>query len=63
VIEFCNTTLSASPVQSGTPLFGPLAGCYGAAHGAFRVVYRVDDEAGTVDVLDIHRQERAALGN
>ena len=53
LIEFCNTTLALNPHQIGKPLFGPLAGCRGARHGTYRIVYRVDEKTRTVEVLDI----------
>jgi mRNA-degrading endonuclease RelE of RelBE toxin-antitoxin system len=56
VIAFCDAALALSPRRVGKPLFGPLAGCHGARRGTFRVVYRIDEEKRTVEVLDIdHR--------
>lgn len=55
-IEFCASELSARPHRVGKPLAGPLAGCFGARRGTYRIVYRIDDVAGIVQVLDIaHR--------
>jgi mRNA interferase RelE/StbE len=42
----------------GKPLFGSLAGCHGARRGTYRIVYRIEQNARTVHVLDIdHRAE------
>lgn len=58
VIEFCDSALALSPRRVGKPLFGPLAGCYGARRGTYRIVYRVDDQSQIVEVLDIdHRSD------
>jgi mRNA interferase RelE/StbE len=56
VLEFCDAALAVNPHKVGKPLFGPLAGCHGARRGTYRIVYRIDEEAHTVQVLDIdHR--------
>ena len=56
--EFCAAALAENPHRVGKPLFGPLAGCYGARRGTYRIVYRIDDDSRVVDVLDIgHRSE------
>ncbi len=58
VLEFCDAALAVNPYRVGKPLFGPLAGCYGARRGTYRVVYRIDDNLRTVQVLDIdHRAD------
>lgn len=58
VIEFCDNALAVNPHRVGKPLFGPLAGCHGARRGTYRIVYRIDDSARTVHVLDIdHRAD------
>jgi mRNA-degrading endonuclease RelE of RelBE toxin-antitoxin system len=58
VIEFADAALATDPHRVGKPLFGPLAGCHGARRGTYRVIYRIDDEARTVYVLDIaHRSD------
>ena len=58
VLEFCDAALAVSPHRVGKPLFGPLAGCHGARRGTYRVVYRIDEKARVVHVLDIdHRSE------
>jgi mRNA-degrading endonuclease RelE of RelBE toxin-antitoxin system len=58
VLEFCEAALALSPRRVGKPLFGPLAGCYGAMRGTYRIVYRIDEQAHAVQVLDIdHRAD------
>jgi len=58
VLEFCEAALALSPRRVGKPLFGPLAGCYGARRGTYRIVYRIDEQAHAVQVLDIdHRAD------
>jgi mRNA-degrading endonuclease RelE of RelBE toxin-antitoxin system len=58
VIEFCDNALAVNPHRVGKPLFGPLNGCHGARRGTYRIVYRIDDSAQTVHVLDIdHRTD------
>jgi mRNA interferase RelE/StbE len=58
VLEFCEAALALSPRRVGKPLFGPLSGCHGARRGTYRVVYRIDEQAHVVNVLDIdHRAD------
>jgi mRNA interferase RelE/StbE len=59
VLEFCDAALAVNPHRVGKPLFGPLAGCHGARRGTYRIVYRIDEAARIVHVLDIdHRARR-----
>lgn len=58
VLEFCDQALASNPRRVGKPLFGPLTGCYGARRGTYRIIYRIDDDTGTVSILDIdHRAD------
>jgi mRNA interferase RelE/StbE len=58
VLEFCDSALAVNPYRVGKPLFGPLEGCHGARRGTYRIVYRIDDDTRTVQVLDIdHRAD------
>lgn len=58
VLEFCDNALAVNPDRVGKPLFGPLDGCHGAKRGTYRIIYRIDEDARTVHVLDIdHRAE------
>ena len=56
VLEFCSGPLATEPHRVGKPLAGPLAGCHGARRSTYRIVYVIDDEERTVEVLDVaHR--------
>jgi mRNA interferase RelE/StbE len=56
VLDFLDGPLAENPLRVGKPLVGPLAGCLGARSGTYRVIYRVDLDHRTVQVLDIdHR--------
>lgn len=58
VLEFCAGALADDPHRVGKPLFGPLAGCHGARRATYRIVYRIDEEQRTVQVLDVaHRRD------
>jgi mRNA-degrading endonuclease RelE of RelBE toxin-antitoxin system len=58
VLEFCESALAVNPHRVGKPLFGPLAGCHGARRGTYRIVYRIDEHAHTVHLIDIdHRAD------
>ena len=58
VLEFCDAALAVNPHRVGKSLFGPLGGCHGARRGTYRIVYRIDDTARIVHVLDIdHRSD------
>jgi mRNA interferase RelE/StbE len=57
-LEFCAAAPAEIPHRVGKPLFGPLAGCFGARRGTYRIVYRIDEDNRVVHVLDIgHRSE------
>lgn len=56
VLDFLDGPLAENPLRVGKPLVGPLAGCLGARRGTYRVIYRVDLDHRTVQVLDVdHR--------
>ena len=56
ILEFCDAALATNPQRVGKPLSGPLAGCHGARRGTYRIVYRIDEDAHSVQVLGIdHR--------
>ena len=58
VLEFCAAALAVNPQRGGKPLFGPLVGCHGARRGTYRIVYRIDEAARIVHVLDVdHRSD------
>lgn len=51
--EFINGPLLENPWRIGKRLLPPLADRHVARRGTYRVVYRIDDEARTVTVVDI----------
>jgi mRNA-degrading endonuclease RelE of RelBE toxin-antitoxin system len=56
VLDFCAGPLADNPQRVGKRLTGPLAGCHGGRRGTYRIVYLIDEEHRTVEVLDIaHR--------
>lgn len=56
VLDFMDGPLAEDPLRVGKPLAGPLARCFGARRGTYRVIYRVDPERRVVQVLDVdHR--------
>ena len=56
VLDFFAGPLAENPLRVGKPLTGPFAGCLGARRGTYRVIYLVDLDNRTVQVLDIdHR--------
>ena len=57
-LEFSAAALAEDPHRAGTPLFGPLAGCYGARRGTYRIVDRIGEDSRVAHVLGIgHRSE------
>jgi mRNA-degrading endonuclease RelE of RelBE toxin-antitoxin system len=55
-LEVCAGPLTENPHRVGKPLFGPLVGLHGARRSAYRIIYLIDDEQHTVDVVDVaHR--------
>jgi mRNA-degrading endonuclease RelE of RelBE toxin-antitoxin system len=58
VWEFCNGSLCEEPHRVGRPLGRELAGDSSARRGAYRVIYRLDDDARVVHVIRIeHRSD------
>jgi mRNA-degrading endonuclease RelE of RelBE toxin-antitoxin system len=58
VVEFMIGPLCDNPRRVGHPLQRELGGLWSARRGAYRVVYEIDDTAGTVTVLRIdHRSD------
>lgn len=56
--EFILGRLVDNPHRVGKPLHEPLLGCHSARRGDYRVVYRIDDAARSVTVLDVaHRRD------
>jgi mRNA-degrading endonuclease RelE of RelBE toxin-antitoxin system len=58
VVEFLLGPLVENPHRVGKPLARELSGLWSARRGAYRIVYRVDDDTRTVQVLRIgHRAD------
>lgn len=58
VIEFITGTLLENPHRVGRPLRYDLTGRHAARRGAFRVVYRINEDQNVVEVIDVaHRAD------
>jgi mRNA-degrading endonuclease RelE of RelBE toxin-antitoxin system len=56
--EFVTGPLLEQPHRVGKPLLPPLDDRFSARRGTYRVIYRIDDEAHVVTVVDIgHRRD------
>jgi mRNA interferase RelE/StbE len=54
--EFINGPLLDNPYRVGRRLLPPLDDRYSARRGSYRIIYRIDDKARTVTVVDVdHR--------
>ena len=57
-IEFLTGALIAAPQRVGKPLRFELAGIWSARRGTYRVLYRINEQAGEVVVLRVeHRRD------
>lgn len=59
VVEFMVGPLLDQPERVGKPLLRELAGYHSARRGPYRIIYRIDDEAGTVNVVRIEHRSQA----
>lgn len=58
VLEFILGPLLENPSRVGRPLRGDLTGLHAARVGAYRIIYEMDEQTGTVTVLDFdHRAD------
>lgn len=58
VIEFVLGPLAENPARVGNPLGPPLQGLHVARRGAFRVIYRIAEDASAVHVVAVrHRRD------
>ena len=58
IVEFMVGPLLEEPRRVGKPLQRELEGYWSARRGAYRLVYRIDDEANTVRVVRVdHRAD------
>lgn len=56
--EFIVGPLLDNPHRVGKRLQAPMDGRHAARRGTYRVIYRIDDEAHTVSVIDVvHRRD------
>lgn len=57
-IEFAYGPLRENPHRVGKRLRAPLEDTFSARRGAYRILYLVDDEAGTVVIVSVeHRRD------
>lgn len=62
--EFIVGALLGSPHRDGKRLHPPLEDRHSARRGTYRVIYRVDDDQGTVTVVDVsHRRDAYRSGS
>jgi mRNA interferase RelE/StbE len=61
VVEFMLGPLLEEPRRVGKPLARELTGYRAARRGPYRIVYRIDDQGGTVDVVRIDHRSRVYL--
>lgn len=58
IIEFAFGDLAKAPRRVGKPLERELAGLFGARRGPYRLLYRIDDEARVIHIVDVdHRSD------
>jgi len=58
IIEFAFGDLAREPYRVGKPLERELAGLFGARRGPYRLVYRIDDAAQRLYVVQVdHRAD------
>ena len=56
--EFISGPLLVNPQRVGKRLHPPMADRHSARRGTYRVIYRIDDDQGTVTVVDeAHRRD------
>ena len=56
VLDFGAGPLAEDPHRVGKQLFGPLFGLHGARRSTYRIIYLIDAEQHSVDVVDVaHR--------
>ena len=61
--EFIVGALLDNPQRVGKPLHAPLDDRHSARRGTYRVIYRIDDAARTVTVVDIAHRRDAYRGH
>ena len=57
-LEFIDGPLAENPQRVGKPLDPPFQGLHAARRGNYRVMYRIDSNANTVEILRVdHRAD------
>jgi len=58
IVEFMVGPLLENPHRVGRPLLRELSGYLSARRGAYRIIYRINEEAGAVEVVRIDHRSR-----
>jgi len=58
IVEFMVGPLIDNPHRVGKPLLRELSGYFVARRGAYRIIYRINEEARTVEVVRIDHRSR-----
>jgi mRNA interferase RelE/StbE len=58
IVEFMVGPLVDNPHRVGKPLLRELSGYLAARRGVYRIIYRVNEDAGTVEVVRIDHRSR-----
>jgi mRNA-degrading endonuclease RelE of RelBE toxin-antitoxin system len=58
IVEFMLGPLIAEPHRVGKPLLRELSGYHAARRGVYRILYRINDEARTIEVVRIDHRSR-----
>ncbi len=58
IVDFMVGPLVDDPHRVGKPLLRELSGYLAARRGVYRIIYRVNEEAGTVEVVRIDHRSR-----
>jgi mRNA interferase RelE/StbE len=58
IVEFMVGPLLENPHRVGRPLLRELSGYLSARRGAYRIIYRINEEAGDVEVVRIDHRSR-----
>jgi mRNA-degrading endonuclease RelE of RelBE toxin-antitoxin system len=58
IVEFMLGPLLDEPHHVGKPLLRELSGYHAARRGVYRIIYRIDDETRTIEVIRIDHRSR-----
>jgi mRNA-degrading endonuclease RelE of RelBE toxin-antitoxin system len=58
IVEFMLGPLIDEPHRVGKPLLRELSGYHAARRGVYRIIYRINDEARTIEVVRIDHRSR-----